>query len=178
MVSRPFDLADMCYSADRDGCHLEPVPTLGRSVALAAALSAQRGRGHPVPNTTGADVTTTIATDFSARLFDASDAFDLDRYIDFLAPDVRFQFGNAAPIHGRDDVREAVGAFFGTIAGIEHDILVEWFPEENVSVQKLSVTYTRQDGDTVVLPAVNILQVHDDLITDYQIHVDLTPVYA
>src|SRR4051794_21407095 len=91
-------------------------------------------------------MTTTIATNFSTRLFDASDAFDLDRYVNFLAPDVRFQFGNAAPIRGRDNVREAVGAFFGTIAGIRHDILVEWFPEKNVSVQKLSVTYTRHAG--------------------------------
>jgi ketosteroid isomerase-like protein len=123
-------------------------------------------------------MTTTIATDFSTRLFDASDAFDLDRYVNFLAPDVRFQFGNAAPILGRENVREAVGAFFGTIAGIKHDILVEWFPEKNVSVQKLSVTYTRHDGNTVVLPAVNILQIQDDLITDYQIYVDLAPVYA
>jgi SnoaL-like domain len=123
-------------------------------------------------------MTSTIATDFSTRLFGASDAFELDRYVGFLAPDVRFQFGNAAPILGRDNVREAVGSFFGTIAGIKHDILVEWFPEENVSVQKLSVTYTRHDGNTVVLPAVNVLRIEDDLVTDYQIYVDLTPVYA
>jgi hypothetical protein len=40
------------------------------------------------------------------------------------------------------------------------------------------VTYTRHDGNTVVLPAVNILQIQDDLVTDYQIYVDLAPVYA
>ena len=45
-------------------------------------------------------------------------------------------------------------------------------------IQKLEVTYTRRDGKTVTVPAVNLLRVSDGLIADYEIYVDLAPVYA
>lgn len=120
-----------------------------------------------------ANIPATLGND----LFRAADAFDVDHYTTYLDPDVRFQFGNAEPITGRENVRQTVREFFTTIKGIKHDIVREWH-ENDVLIQQLEVTYTRLDDKTVSLPAVNLLTVADGLITDYQIYVDLTPVYA
>lgn len=115
----------------------------------------------------------TLGTD----LFRAADAFDVDSYVTYLAPDVRFRFGNADPVVGRDVVRATVREFFTTIKGIKHTVLREW-QEDDVLVQQLEVTYTRLDDKTVTLPAVNLLTVAEGLITDYLIYVDLAPVYT
>jgi len=120
---------------------------------------------------------TSISPTLGNDLFRAADAFDVDHYVTYLDPDVRFRFGNAEPITGREVVRETVREFFTTIKGINHTILREWC-EDDVLIQQLEVTYTRLDDKTVSLPAVNLLTVANGLITDYQIYVDLTPVYA
>lgn len=121
-------------------------------------------------------MTATHAFD-SAAMFAAADAYDLDTYIGFMADDVRFRFGNADEIHGAADMRTAVHAFFQTIQGLEHTVLREYH-EGDEHIQKLSVRYTRLDGGTVTIPAMNVLRVAGDRVTDYQIYVDLAPVYA
>jgi ketosteroid isomerase-like protein len=122
-------------------------------------------------------MTTATSQDFSARMFAAADALDVDNYVTFLARDVYFRFGNAEPIIGREAVREAVGTFFTTIKGLQHTIEREWHDGDTI-IQQLAVTYTRLDDKLVTLPAVNVLRMHDDTVVNYRIYVDLAPVYA
>jgi ketosteroid isomerase-like protein len=110
-------------------------------------------------------------------MFRASDALDVDGWVAYLAPGVRFRFGNADPLTGREAVRQAVAEFFTTISGLRHTIVRDWRADDMI-IQKLEVTYTRRDGKTVTVPAVNLLRVSDGLIADYEIYVDLAPVYA
>ena len=74
-------------------------------------------------------------------------------------------------------VRQAMAGFFTTISGLKHTILREWRADDMI-IQKLDVSYTRHDGETVTIPAVNLLRVGDGLIANYEIYVDLAPVYA
>ena len=120
---------------------------------------------------------TTNSQSFGARMFAVADTLDVEKYVNYLAPDVYFRFGNAEPVTGRNAVRDAVGHFFTTIKGLQHTIVREW-REGDTIIQQLDVTYTRLDGNRVTLPAVNILRLNDDTVADYRIYVDLAPVYA
>ena len=56
-------------------------------------------------------------------LFQAFDAFDTDTFASFLTNDAVFVLGNADPIMGKIIIRDAVAAFFTTIAAIRHDLI-------------------------------------------------------
>jgi ketosteroid isomerase-like protein len=112
-----------------------------------------------------------------ARIFADIDAFDPDKFVAHLTPDATFRFANADPAVGRDAVREGVAAFFATIAGLTHHIRNTWEVGDTVIAQ-IDVEYTRQDGKTVIVPNADILVFDGDLVRDWRIYIDVTPVYA
>jgi len=122
-------------------------------------------------------MSTTTAREIGAAMFKASDSMDVDGWVQYQAEDVFFRFGNAEPINGREAVRAAIKEFFGMIRGIRHTILADWEIGDTV-VQQLEVTYTRQDGNEVTMPAANILRFRDGQITEYLIYVDQAPLWA
>jgi ketosteroid isomerase-like protein len=112
-----------------------------------------------------------------ATVFADIDAFDPDRFVAHLTPDVVFRFGNADPVTGRAAVKEAVSGFFSTIDGLTHQIKNAWEVGDTVIVQ-IDVEYRRQDGKTVIVPNADILVYDGDLVRDWQIYIDVAPVYA
>jgi ketosteroid isomerase-like protein len=112
-----------------------------------------------------------------AKAFADIDAFDPDKFVAHLTPDARFRFANADPVIGRQAVKEAVGAFFSTIAGLTHHIKNVWEFEDTVIVQ-IDVEYRRKDGKTVITPNADILIYDGDLVRDWQIYIDVSPIYA
>lgn len=112
-----------------------------------------------------------------APIFADIDTMDPERFVAHLAPDVTFRFGNAEPIIGRDAVKEAVAGFFGGIAGMHHHILRS-YDAGDTTIVKIDVEYKRHDGKSVTLPNADILVFEGDLIKDWQIYIDLAPVFA
>jgi ketosteroid isomerase-like protein len=112
-----------------------------------------------------------------ATVFADIDAFDPDRFVAHLTPDVVFRFGNADPVTGRAAVKEAVAGFFSTIDGLKHQIRNAWEVGDTVIVQ-IDVEYRRQDGKSVIVPNADILVYDGDLVRDWQIYIDVAPVYA
>jgi uncharacterized cupin superfamily protein len=112
-----------------------------------------------------------------AGIFADIDSLDPARFVAHLAPDVTFRFGNADAVTGRAAVSEGVAGFFATIAGMKHHIKNVWEIDDTVIVQ-IDVEYTRQDGQTVITPNADILVFDGDLVRDWQIYIDVTPVYA
>ena len=105
------------------------------------------------------------------------DAFDPDKFVAHLTPDVTFRFGNADPVTGRAAVREGVAGFFGTIDGLTHHLRNVFESGDTVIVQA-DVEYRRQDGKIVTVPNADILVYDGDLVRDWQIYIDVAPVYA
>jgi hypothetical protein len=92
-------------------------------------------------------------------------------------PDVVFRFGNADPVTGREAVREAVVGFWSTIDGLTHHIRNVWEFGDTTIVQ-IDVEYRRRDGKSVTLPNADIL-IHDgEMVRDWQIYIDVAPVFA
>ena len=110
-------------------------------------------------------------------LFQTIDSMDADAFAAFLTADAEFQFGNWPAVSGRAGAREAVAQFFGTIAGLSHEIIGIW-QDGDVVTCRLRVTYTRQDGRKVSVPAADILRFRGEQIADYRIYIDVTPLYA
>jgi ketosteroid isomerase-like protein len=112
-----------------------------------------------------------------AAIFAEIDAFDPDKFVAQLTPDATFRFANADPVTGRAAVKEAVAGFFSSIDGLTHHILNVYESGETVIAQ-IDVEYRRKDGKSVTVPNADILIFDGDLVRDWQIYIDVTPVYA
>jgi ketosteroid isomerase-like protein len=112
------------------------------------------------------------------NMFGDIDRMDADAWATHLAPDAVMRFANADPVVGRQECRDALAAFYVTIGGLHHEIVEQWEQGRATIVEAL-VTYTRQDGRDVAVPVVTIYRTNaDDLIADYRIFADLTPVFV
>jgi ketosteroid isomerase-like protein len=112
-----------------------------------------------------------------AQVFADIDSFDPDRFVANLTEDARFRFPNADPVTGRAAVREAVAGFFSSIDGLTHHIRNVYEAGDTVIAQ-IDVEYVRKDGKTVTVPNADILVYDGDLVADWQIYIDVTPVFA
>lgn len=112
-----------------------------------------------------------------AAMFRDIDAMDADAFVRWLSDDVVFQYGNWPPVQGRSAAREVVAQFFGTIGGLSHRLVGCWDCGD-VTTCRFEVSYTRQDGGQVTVPAATILTYRGDLVSDYRIFVDPSPLFA
>ena len=111
------------------------------------------------------------------QLFSAIDAKDTPRFLEFLAEDAVFRFGNQPFHRGKQDIGTAVGAFFDSIEASYHEVAHSWSQPDHVICHGL-VTYTRKDATRVTLPFANILSLRRGLITSYLIFADISPLFT
>lgn len=112
-----------------------------------------------------------------AKVFADIDTFDPDKFVAHLTPDVVFRFGNGEPMSGRDAVRGAVAGFFSSISGLTHHIRNVW-EIGDTTIVRIDVEYLRKDGKKVTVPNADILTYNGDLVRNWQIFIDLAPVFA
>ena len=110
-------------------------------------------------------------------IFAAIDAMDAGKFAAYLTPDVRFRFANADPAVGHAAVKEGVEGFWATIDGLTHHILTVYEVGDTV-VAQIDVEYRRKDGKSVTVPNCDVLVFDGDLVRDWQIYIDLAPVFA
>jgi ketosteroid isomerase-like protein len=112
------------------------------------------------------------------NLFAAVDAGDADAVGRLVTDGVRFRFGNADVIAGRDSLVATSRDFSASITGVHHEITELWEPEPGIVVAELQVTYSRRDGGSLTLPCCNIFRMRDGLVDDYRIYMGVNPVFA
>lgn len=100
-----------------------------------------------------------------------------ERFAAHLADDMTMRFGNADPIHGRDEVPQAWAAFCQDLRGVHHDLVEQW-TVDGTTVVEAHVTYTRGDDSEVTVPVVTNYRERDGEIHDYRIFIDLAPLFA
>ena len=114
------------------------------------------------------------------RVFETIDEMKADEYASYFAEDASFRFGNAEPIVGRQTIRDAMVVFFATIKGLRHEVVGVWkgeWEQGDVYSVETEVTYTRTDDGVVSLPATSTMRMCGDLIQDWRIFADISPVY-
>lgn len=119
----------------------------------------------------------TVEADAAASVFAVADQKDADGFASAFAEDAVLRFGNAEPLVGREQIRQAMNDLFSAIAGIHHEIVNEWRVDDTVIVE-VSVTYDRLDGKSVTVPATSIWRVTDGEIADKRICIDQAPVWS
>jgi len=95
-----------------------------------------------------------------------------------LADDVRFTFGNAETVVGRDNVRDVWAGFCDGIDGVSHSVIEQFDGAGGATIVESTVTYTRKDATTITLPVVTIYRGEGDLIEDYRIFMDVAPLFS
>jgi ketosteroid isomerase-like protein len=124
---------------------------------------------------------TTVAKDTNTwvkHLFTIVDHGTPEELAQYFADDGVLRFGNAEPVVGRENIREASRQFRLSLAGLEHEVLSAWRFDDTIMTE-LSVTYHRHDGQTLLLPCANAFDLTSDgLIARYQIYMDIAPVFA
>jgi hypothetical protein len=114
------------------------------------------------------------------RVFETIDEMKAEEYASYFAEDASFRFGNAEPIVGRQTIRDAMVVFFSTIKGLRHEVVGVWegeWAQGDVYSVETEVTYTRTDDEVVSLPATSTMRMNGDLIQDWRIFADISPVY-
>ena len=105
------------------------------------------------------------------------DAMRLDAFVASLTPDVEVVVGNNPAMKGRQAVKEGIGHFFSSIAGLKHrfESVVEG---QGLTFLEAKVDYRRKDGREVTVPVVTVLERNGDLVKSLRIYFDVAPVYA
>jgi ketosteroid isomerase-like protein len=117
--------------------------------------------------------------DMIREMFAAGDRGDTDRLLSFLTDDVVLVFGNAEPV-GRGGIKEQWGQIMSTLKGIRHEIHDIWHAAEDpdVLIARMTVHYSKLDGSVVSVPCVNVFRLKGDLVADYRIYIDVSPVFV
>jgi ketosteroid isomerase-like protein len=105
------------------------------------------------------------------------DAMRLDEFVAGLTPDVEVVVGNNPAMKGRQAVKEGIGHFFSTIAGLEHRF-VNVVEGQGLTFLEAKVDYRRKDGRAVTVPVVTVLERKGELVSSLRIYFDVAPVYA
>jgi len=105
------------------------------------------------------------------------DRMDATGFASYFTEDGTFRFGNAPEAKGRAEIGGAVSEFFGSIKALRHRILDEW-SDGSAQIVEVEVTYTKHDDSPVDLMAACIFRTRGDLVSDYRIYMDISPLYA
>jgi ketosteroid isomerase-like protein len=111
------------------------------------------------------------------EIFADIDSMIADKFLAHLTEDVVFRFGNGDPVVGHTAVREAVNGFWTTINGMHHH-LVKSYDVGDTTIAQLDVEYERLDGKSVTVPNADVLIFEGDRVKNWQIYIDLAPVFA
>lgn len=142
------------------------------------------GRTEPIPTTQFEEKKTPVTTvdnsleELVRTLFVAVDRRDADALAELFADDIAFQFGSADRLEGKADVVSTCATFLAGINGIRHEIEHFWQVQADRVVVIMAVHYERADGRKLSLPCANMFRIVAGRVVDYQIFMDVNPVFA
>jgi len=105
------------------------------------------------------------------------DSGNADDFVTYLTEDAVFRFGNQPDVTGKPAIRDYVAAFFSMIKASEQKVINYWTGNGSV-VWQGEVTYTRLDDKKVTVNFTNIFYISSNLIKDYLIYMDISPLFA
>jgi hypothetical protein len=105
------------------------------------------------------------------------DTLDLDKFLTFFTPDCTMGFGSYPLVYGLEGVRGMIAPVFAGVAGMRHQRLGLWV-QEDVTLARGEVTYTRHDKSTVTIPFMTYFQFADRHIQWTHVYIDIAPLYA
>ncbi len=113
------------------------------------------------------------------QLFHHIDRRDAAGFAAFLAEDGVFRYGSQAPVTGRAAVQIHVQGFFSGLVGLRHSLTGFWWGEtDKICFVAGEVSYDLPDGRQVTLPFLNSFRMAGNLVDQYLVYTDPTPLTA
>lgn len=113
---------------------------------------------------------------------DALDAYDLDRYAEFLADDVSVQFNNDEPMRGRRVAIEGLGQFWGSISGMGYALVHEplnIYGSDDAFVLEALNHYDKPGADRLTVRAAAFTDRGEDgKVSSVRLYQDVSPLFA
>ncbi len=109
------------------------------------------------------------------NVFKVADQMNAAAFSELLTTDVKFRFSNEDPVTGMEAVVSGLNDLFSKINGLRHEIKGVYVQGEGYAVEA-TASYTMKDGKKISLPVVSILKYRGDMIEDYRIYMDISPV--
>jgi ketosteroid isomerase-like protein len=113
-------------------------------------------------------------------MFDALDRGDIGEMVRYMTDDVVTVFGNFPEVSGKNGFHLMFREVAKSIHGVRHEIHDLWQTAEDpdVLVARMTVTYTQPDGNAISLPCCNVFRMRANLVSDYSVYMDITPVLS
>jgi ketosteroid isomerase-like protein len=105
----------------------------------------------------------------------AADAGDGQAFAAYFAETARFRFGNNEPIEGPAAIAKSTEGTVDAIWPVRHrvDQVAQVGPQ---LFCRFTISVTRPDGAEIAMPCVTVIELREDgLITDYAVHMDISP---
>jgi ketosteroid isomerase-like protein len=111
-------------------------------------------------------------------MFDALDGGDIELMVRYMTEDVVTTFGNSPELTGKAAFHKMFRDVAESVSGVRHEIHDLWQVAQEISVlvARMTVTYTRHDGTMINLPCCNVFRMRDNLVSHYNVYMDITPV--
>jgi ketosteroid isomerase-like protein len=109
--------------------------------------------------------------------FEALDTKDVDAFVAKLTPGAEVRFGNGEPVVGRVAIRDAFREFLDAVGSVSHAYSTQLSVDDTLIVET-TVTATRHDGTTVVLPSATVFELTEGKADRMQTYIDVAPLFA
>ena len=110
-----------------------------------------------------------------SKVFKVADGMNAIAFSELLTTDVKFRFSNNDLGIGKNAVVSGLNFLFSKINGLRHDLKGTYVDEQGYAVEAIA-NYTMKDGKIISLPVVSVLKYRGNLIEDYRIYMDISPV--
>ena len=107
----------------------------------------------------------------------AVDAGDAQLFGSFFSDDASYRFANQEPIRGRAAVIAATAGAAAALPWVRHTIDQIARVDDQLFC-RFTIYTAGPDGGTLALPCVTVIEMTHGLITDYRVHMDITPALS
>jgi ketosteroid isomerase-like protein len=104
-----------------------------------------------------------------------ADQMNAVAFSELLTTDVKFRFANNDLWTGRDAVVSGLDYLFSKITALKHDLKGIYVKGRGYAVEAIA-NYKMKDGKLISLPVVSVMKYRGNLIEDYRIYMDISPV--
>lgn len=111
------------------------------------------------------------------RYYDACET-DIDRAVEYWAPDGVLRFANMEPLHGREAIRAAFKRMVAMWDEEIHTMLDLWELPGGVVIFEMDVAFRMFDGTRLGVRGAAVCHVENEQFLDQSIYVDLSEVWA
>jgi uncharacterized protein (TIGR02246 family) len=104
----------------------------------------------------------------------AVDAGDAEAFGSWFADDATYRFANGETLVGRDAIIEATAGAAGALPWVHH-VVDQVAGTDDQLFCRFTIETAAPDGTALALPCVTVVRLAGGQVTDYRVHMDITP---